>query len=224
MRVIQGMIKVVVGFSLFAASAHAETAFEKLIKYYDQGTKPEIASFAKDAVWAGKCVSSGAPEQAMSGVLNTFVYGQSDPVITNHHLYMSVHRGPDNSRDDYFLQMDRSNAQYVHESARESLKDYFEVKDNSNGDPVAGDFKELIFPYRETNRRGQIIGGVDYTLRNSVTPEGTPFFVVAGRCPFQYCDYGMAYRDRFLMCYVWVDKFAGTSFSTESAVEAALGL
>jgi len=190
------------GMFMLASLVHAETVFEKLVTLYDQGQKPAITQFATDAVWAGKCVERVSPDQVVGGVFNTFVSNANDPIVNQHRVWGMVHLAPDNTRDDYFLEMDKDQAVYLHNSVRGDLKKYTEIQDNKP------EFNELIFTYREKDLFGRITGGVDYTAREVTVPENVKMYVLAGRCPFENCSANMVYRDRFVMCYVWEDKLA----------------
>ncbi len=202
MKLFRNFFIVASGCFLFAAMSQAETVFEKLTAMYDQGTKPAIASFQQDAVWAGKCVDRSTPDNVIGGVLNTFVVGTNDPVVNQHKLWATTHLAPNNTRDDYFLEMSQDQAVYLHNSVRADLKKYTQVADNKP------EFNELIFTFTERDIFGRIKGAVDYTLRSAAATDGTQMYVVAGRCPFEMCSGNMVYRDRFMMCYVWQEKLA----------------
>ncbi len=196
----------VVGFCcvlLFATNVYGQTFFADLLKRYDAAKKPTIVEMRHEALWIGKCVNKSQPNIRIGGMVNSYVFGDNDPMTGSDTLYMAVHHAPNGEPEDYYFQMTRAQAEYSHRDIRSQLRTYSPVKDFD--DPLFPNANELIFSQRvNVNNRVQ---GVDFTLRKDANQNGVPFYILAGRCPFEHCNNNQArYRDILAICYVWENK------------------
>lgn len=193
---------------LFSAHVYGQTFFTDLLKRYDAAQKPTVLEMSYDALWIGKCVNKNQPNIRVGGMINSYAFGDDDPIIGGNTLYMTVHKAPNGEPEDYYFQMSRSQAEYSHREIRKQLGTYSPVKDFI--DPMFPNANELFFSQRiNTNDRVQ---GADFTLRKDVNQNGVPFYILAGRCPFETCNNHQAvYRDILTLCYVWENKLSQDS-------------